>query len=126
MRLQPADVAEGAGLKHKLYAASEKMIEDKKAEPAFHIAGVLGTCLENGEATECSHNLMYLPPWKSLVTLNQMAALAANKETFQMEVYGIISGTGNEYIPRKLIDASLQRATVEELFLCLQTTALPF
>ena len=74
-----------------------------------------GTCLENGEATECSHNLMYLPPWKSLVTLNQMAALAANKETFQMEVYGIISGTGNEYIPRKLIDASLHRALVEDL-----------
>lgn len=73
------------------------------------------TCLENGEATECSHNLMYLPPWKSLVTLNQMSALAANKETFQMEVYGIISGTGNEYIPRKLIDASLQRAEVEDI-----------
>lgn len=43
-------VAEGAGPNPKLYAASEKMIETEKAKTTFHIAGVLGTCLENGES----------------------------------------------------------------------------
>ena len=70
-------------------------------------------CLEAGEATECCHNLMFLPPWKSLVTLNQMLSLVADKETYQMEVYGILSGAGKEYIPLRLLEASVSRARVE-------------
>ena len=73
-------------------------------------------CLEAGMATECCHNLMYLPPWKSLVTLNQMLSLVANKDTYQMEVYGVLGGSGTEYLPGKLIDAALARPAVSELF----------
>ena len=69
-------------------------------------------CLEAGEATDCCHNLMYLPPWKSLVTLNQMLSLVADKETYQMEVYGILSGAGKEYIPLRLLEAAAARARV--------------
>jgi len=74
------------------------------------------TCLEAGVATECCHNLMYLPPWKSLVTLNQMLSLVANKDTYQMEVYGVLGGSGTEYIPFKLVDAALARETVSNPF----------
>lgn len=74
------------------------------------------TCLEAGIATECCHNLMFLPPWKSLVTLNQMLSLVANKDTYQMEVYGVLGGTGTEYIPFKLVDAALAREPVRAAF----------
>ena len=51
-------------------------------------------CLEAGEAVDCCHNLMYVPPWKSMVTLNQMLNLASDKEAYQMEVYGILAAGG--------------------------------
>jgi hypothetical protein len=69
-------------------------------------------CLDAGNATECCHNLMYLPPWKSLVTLNQMLSLVADKETYQMEVYGILSGAGKEYLPLRLLNAAAERERV--------------
>ncbi len=72
-------------------------------------------CLESGDATECCHNLMFLPPWKSLVTLNQMLSLVSDKETYQMEVYGVLGGAGNEYLPAKLIQAALDRPAVTEV-----------
>lgn len=72
-------------------------------------------CLEAGIATECCHNLQFLPPWKSLVTLNSMLSLAVDKDAYQMEVYGVLGGSGNEYIPAKLIDAALQRPKVTEI-----------
>lgn len=74
------------------------------------------SCLENGQATECCHNLHFLPPWKNLITLNQMAQLATNKDTYQMEVYGIISGQGREYLPKRLVVAAKLRQRVTELF----------
>ena len=73
-------------------------------------------CLEAGEAVDCCHNLMYVPPWKSMVTLNQMLNLASDKEAYQMEVYGILAAGGSEYIPAKLVDAALQRPQVSSPF----------
>lgn len=71
-------------------------------------------CLEAGEAVDCCHNLAFVPPWKSLVTLNQMLNLASDKEAYQMEVYGILAAGGSEYIPSKLVDAAMQREPITE------------
>jgi hypothetical protein len=73
-------------------------------------------CLEAGEAVDCCHNLAFVPPWKSLLTLNQMLNLATDKEAYQVEVYGILAAGGSEYIPAKLVDAALQRTTIAEPF----------
>ena len=73
-------------------------------------------CLEAGEAVDCCHNLMYVPPWKSLLTLNQMLNLASDKEAYQMEVYGILAAGGSEYIPGKLVDAAVMREPITEPF----------
>ena len=69
-------------------------------------------CIESGNAVDCCHNLSYVPPWKSLVTLNQMLMLAADKEAYQMEVYGIIAAGGTEYLPAKLVNAAVLRAAI--------------
>lgn len=73
-------------------------------------------CLEAGEAVDCCHNLAFVPPWKSLVTLNQMLNLATDKEAYAIEVYGILAAGGSEYIPAKLVDAALQRTRISEQF----------
>ena len=69
-------------------------------------------CLEAGEGTECMHNMAFLPPWKSIVTLTQMMNLVTDKDTFQMEVFGVISAGNEQYIPSKLIDAAIAREPV--------------
>jgi hypothetical protein len=70
------------------------------------------TCLDAGEGTECMHNMAFLPPWKSIVTLNQMMNLVSDRETFQMEVFGVLSDGNEQYIPSKLIEAATARAPV--------------
>jgi hypothetical protein len=75
------------------------------------------TCLDAGEAMACAHNLAFLPPWKSMVTLRQMANLVADRETYQAEVYGVMLGAGAEYIPTKLIEAAVARERVTTPFM---------
>lgn len=72
-------------------------------------------CLDGGDAIECCHNLAYLPPWKSMVTMQAMRLLSKDGDSFEAEVYGIV-GSFNEFIPRKLITAAENRAPVNEPF----------
>jgi hypothetical protein len=58
------------------------------------------------------HNMAYLPPWKSLVTLTSMLNLVSDRDTFQMEVYGVLSAGNDQYIPTKLLDAAVGRTPV--------------
>jgi len=67
-------------------------------------------CLEAGEGVECLHNMSFLPPWKSIVTLNQMLLLVADKDVYQQEVFGVLNSGVEQYIPGKLIDAAIARA----------------
>ena len=68
-----------------------------------------GPCLEAGDSLECMHHLNYLPPWKSIVTLNQMADLAADKDVYATEVYGNLAAGASEYIPKVLLSAASAR-----------------
>ena len=70
-------------------------------------------CIEAGSAVDCCHNLTFIPPWKSLVTMNQMLMLASDKEAYQMEVYGILAAGGQEYLPATLVDAAVERPAVQ-------------
>jgi hypothetical protein len=73
-------------------------------------------CLEAGDALECMHHLKYLPPWKSIVTLNQMAELAGDKEAYCTEVYGNLSSGASEYIPKALLAAAGLRERFDAVF----------
>ena len=68
-------------------------------------------CIEIDEAERCTHNLSYVPPWKSLLRFNAMRHLIPKKqeETFRQEVMGVIESRPQVYFPPKLVDAAVQR-----------------
>lgn len=69
------------------------------------------TCVENGEASRCCHNLHYVPPWKSVARLHAMSMLVPRRqqETYAKEVFGVLRSSSNFYFPGKLVDAVFER-----------------
>ncbi|MEK9529675.1 MAG: hypothetical protein VW491_12210 [Gammaproteobacteria bacterium] len=68
-------------------------------------------CIEIDEAERCTHNLSFVPPWKSLLRFNAMRHLIPKKqeETFRQEVMGVIESRPCVYCPSKLVDAATER-----------------
>jgi hypothetical protein len=76
------------------------------------------SCIESQEATECCHNLHYVPPWKSLMRFGQMKSLipARQMATFQSEVFGVLSQQDATYFPAKLVDAFVRRERLRKRY----------
>ena len=68
-------------------------------------------CADAGVATQCSHNLAYIPPWKSLIKLHAMVRLVPTSqlENFQTEVLGLLAPKSNAYIDIRLLTALLDK-----------------
>ena len=71
---------------------------------------VCAECAEHGVSDRCTHNLGYVPRWKSLMTLHAMLALvpANERATYQTEVLGVLSNKSDSYIDSRLVDALLE------------------
>ena len=71
---------------------------------------VCAECAANGVAEKCSHNLGYVPPWKSLITLHNMLKLvpASERATYQTEVLGVLEDKTDAYIDSRLMAALLE------------------
>ena len=98
------------------FSAYLKLVSAANERGDFHFyfishSLVCSECAENGVSEKCSHNLGYVPPWKSLITLHAMLALvpAAQRATYQTEVLGVLSGKTDSYIDSRLMDALLER-----------------
>lgn len=86
---------------------------NKRGDYHFYLEShslVCSECAEHGVPDRCTHNLGYVPRWKSLMTLHAMLALvpANERETYQTEVLGVISNKSDSYIDSRLVEALLQ------------------
>ena len=64
-------------------------------------------CLKNKIPDRCTHNLSFLPPWKSLIRLrHSMSKLVDPREmaTFRQEVLGILGDDKSSYFSPELVD----------------------
>jgi hypothetical protein len=93
-----------------------RLVRDANSRGDYHFwlishSLVCQTCADLGIATRCCHNLSYIPPWKSLITLHQMLSLVptSQRDTFQTEVLGLLQPKSNTYIDIRLLNALLEK-----------------
>jgi len=75
---------------------------------------VCGECEKADIAEECAHRLFLVPPWKSVIKFWKMRTLVPENRLrdFEQEVYGVLTKQAGGYLPRKLIQAFIDRPRV--------------
>lgn len=68
-------------------------------------------CLELKETKECTHNLINVPPWKSILRIASMARLVPRNRQAQYatEIMGVLAQAPSGYFPADIVDACLSR-----------------
>lgn len=97
------------------FQAYLKLVSAANARGDFHFyfishSLVCADCAEKGLSEKCAHNFGYVPPWKSLITLHAMLALvpAAQRQTYQTEVLGVLTTATDSYIDSRLVEALIE------------------
>lgn len=96
-----------------------RLVRDANVRGDYHFwlishSLVCQSCADMGIATRCCHNLSFIPPWKSLITLHSMLSLVptSQRETFQTEVLGLLQPKSNTYIDMRLLNALVDKPRV--------------
>ncbi len=92
-----------------------ELITEANARGDFHFyfvshSLVCAECAKHGVSDRCTHQLGYVPRWKSLMTLHAMLALvpANERATYQTEVLGVLSNKSDSYIDSRLVAGLLE------------------
>lgn len=83
-----------------------KEAREKYNDDSFQIVNhslVCKKCLESGVGGRCTHNLKYIPPWKSILRLQSILRVtpARQRANFQVEMLGVVQQTTDGYLPRR-------------------------
>ena len=76
-------------------------------------------CIDVGQASQCTHNLHYIPPWKSIQRFTQLRNLVPvrQQKNFEKEVFGVLNDGEHGYFPKRLVEAFIGRARHNKKFL---------
>ena len=75
-------------------------------------------CIEIGQAAQCTHNLHFIPPWKSIQRFTQLRVLVPTRQqkNFEKEVFGVLADAEGGYFPKRLVNAFIGRARHNKRF----------